>query len=78
MDRTSKSFTHYKQVAGIKSEISLKNLRKTYITWLRVVMDRQTGVMTSHASDEILERHYIDPTVLSAVEKAVLKLKVFG
>jgi len=78
MDRISKSFTHYKKVAGIKNEISLKNLRKTYITWLRVVMDRQTGVLSSHASEEILERHYIDPTVLSAVEKAVLKLKVFG
>lgn len=78
MDRISKSFTHYKQVAGIESDISLKNLRKTYITWLRVVMDKQTGLLTSHTSDEILERHYIDPEVLSAVEKAVLKLKVFG
>lgn len=78
MDRISKSFTHYKQVAGIESEISLKNLRKTYITWLRVVMEKQTGLLTSHASDEILERHYIDPEVLSAVEKAVLSLKVFG
>lgn len=78
MDRISKSFTHYKQVAGIESDISLKNLRKTYITWLRVVMDKQTGLLTSHTSEEILERHYIDPEVLSAVEKAVLKLKVFG
>jgi len=78
MDRISKSFTHYKEVAGINSEISLKNLRKTYITWLRVVMDGQTGVLSSHASDEILERHYIDPTILSAVEKAVIGLKVFG
>jgi hypothetical protein len=41
-------------------------------------MDKQTGLLTSHTSDEILERHYIDPEVLSAVEKAVLKLKVFG
>jgi integrase len=78
MDRISKSFTHYKQVARINSDVSLKNLRKTYFTWLRVVMDKQTGLLSSHSTDEILQRHYIDPKVLSAVEKAVLKLKVFG
>jgi integrase len=78
MDRISKSFTHYKEQANVNSEVSLKNLRKTYITWLRVVMDKQTGLLSSHSSEEVLERHYIDPTVLSAVEKAVLKLKVFG
>lgn len=78
MDRISKSFTHYKQEACIESDVSLKNLRKTYITWLRVIMDKQTGLLSSHSSEEILERHYIDPKILSAVEKAILKLKVFG
>ena len=33
MDRISKSFTHYKQEAFINSDVSLKSLRKTYITW---------------------------------------------
>lgn len=78
MDRISKSFTHYKQIAEITSNISLKHLRKTYFTWLRVVLDKQTGLLSSHSSDEILERHYIDPTVLTAAEKAILKLRVFG
>ena len=41
-------------------------------------LDKQTGLLSSHSSDEILERHYIDPTVLTAAEKAILKLRVFG
>lgn len=45
---------------------------------LQDILDKQTGLLSSHSSDEILERHYIDPTVLTAAEKAILKLRVFG
>jgi len=34
----SKEFSHYKNGAGIKKEISLSNLRKTYLTWHHQVL----------------------------------------
>lgn len=74
----SKSFTHYRKGAGIKKEVSLKNLRKTYITWVNHVMGKDTGKLTSHSTEQVLENHYIDPTILTTIEEAVLKVKVFG
>jgi integrase len=78
MDRVSKSFTHYKFGAGIEKNVSLKNLRKTYITWVNQSMGGQTGILTSHSTNEVLEKFYLDPKVLSAIELGVLKIKVFG
>lgn len=78
MDRVSKSFTHYKNGAGIEKSVSLKNLRKTYITWVNQSMGQQTGILTSHSTNEVLEKFYLDPKVLSAIEMGVLKIKVFG
>ena len=78
MDRLSKSFTHYKKGAGIKKDFSLKNLRKTYITWVEQVMGNQTGILTSHSTKEVLEKFYLDPKVLSAVEEGAMKIKIFG
>lgn len=78
MDVISKSFTHYKNGAGIDKDVSLKNLRKTYITWVNQVMGNETGLITSHSTQEVLERHYIDPKVLSAIERGALEIKVFG
>ena len=78
MDRLSKSFTHYKKGAGINKEFSLKNLRKTYITWVEPVMGNQTGILTSHSTKELLEKFDLDPKVLSAVEEAAMKIKIFG
>ena len=78
MDRLSKSFTHYKKGAGIEKDISFKNLRKTYITWVNQAMGNQTGVLTSHSTNEVLEKFYLDPKVLSAVEKGALEIKIFG
>ena len=77
MDRLSKSFTHYKQGAGITKDISQKNLRKTYITWVNQVMGSQTGLITSQ-SNQVIDKYYLDPKVLSAVEKAALEIKIFG
>jgi hypothetical protein len=77
MLRLSKSFTHYKQGAGITKDISQKNLRKTYITWVNQVMGNQTGLITSQ-SNQVIDKYYLDPKVLSAVEKAALEIKIFG
>jgi integrase len=78
MDNLSKAFTHYRKNAGITKPISLSNLRKTYITWLNRVIGNQTGVLTSHAGEQVLKDHYIDTRVLTTIEEAALKVKIFG
>ena len=78
MDVLSKSFSHYVKESGVQKDVSLKNLRKTYITWMYKVMGKNTGLLTSHSSEKILKDHYIDSTVLSALEEATLKIRVFG
>ncbi len=78
MDKISKAFTHYRKAAGITKGISLDELRKTYLTWMNAVMNKDTKILSSHANSDVLDRHYLDPTVLSVVEKAALELSIFG
>jgi len=78
MNTLSKSFSYYKDKSGIKKDISLKHLRKTYISWVNQVMGGETGKLTSHSTDKFLKEHYLDPKILSALQIAVLKTKVFG
>lgn len=78
MDALSKSFSHYVKESGVQKDVSLKNLRKTYITWMHRAMGKNTGLLTSHSGEKILKDHYIDSTVLSALEEATLKIRVFG
>lgn len=78
MARISAAFTHYRKAAGIEKDISLDELRKTYLTWMNVVMNSETKVLSSHTSDAVLETHYYDPKILSTIEKAALEFKVFG
>lgn len=78
MNDLSKAFTHYTKEALINKRISLKNLRKTYITWVNRSMGKSTGLLTSHSGEQVLKDHYIDSTILSAIEEAVLKVRVFG
>ncbi|MGH2665829.1 hypothetical protein [Flavobacterium sp.] len=74
----SRSFTHYRKGAGINKDVSLKNLRKTYLSWVNSVMTKDTVLLSSHGSKEVLEKYYLDPTILSAVEKGALEIKIFG
>jgi integrase len=78
MNILSKSFTFYKDKAGITKNISLKHLRKTYISWVNQVMGHETGKLTSHSTDKVLIDHYLDPTILNVVQKGMLNIKVFG
>ena len=78
MNDLSKAFTHYRKGAGIKSELSLSNLRKTYLTWVNQAMGLDTKVLSSHASDGVLKEFYIDPKILTAIEKGALDIKIFG
>jgi integrase len=78
MNDLSKAFTHYTKEALINKGISLKNLRKTYITWVNRSMGKSTRLLTSHSGEQVLKDHYIDGTILSAIEEAVLKVRIFG
>ena len=77
MLRLTKSFTCYKRAAGITKNITLKNLHKTYVTWVENVMGKDTEKQTSHATGEVIESFFLDPTVLSAVECGALEIKIF-
>lgn len=78
MNTLSKSFTFYKNKTGIKKEISLKHLRKTYISWVNQVMGNETGKLTSHSTNGVLVEHYLDPTILNTIQRGMLNIKVFG
>lgn len=62
----------------MKKDITLKNLRKTYISWMYRIMGKDTGLLTSHSGEKILKDHYIDSTFLSKIEEASLKIRVFN
>lgn len=74
----SKAFTHYRKGAAIEKDISLSNLRKTYLTWVNQVMNQDTKILSSHSTDGVLKEYYLDPTVLTAIEKGALEIKIFG
>ena len=78
MNDLSKCFTHYIKESNIEKEVSLKNLRKTYISWVNRVMGKSTGLLTSHSGEQVLKDHYIDSTILTEIEEATLKISVFG
>lgn len=78
MNTLSKSFSFYKDKAGITKNISLKHLRKTYISWVNQVMGNETGKLTSHSTDKVLIDHYLDPKILNTIQKGMLNIKVFG
>ena len=78
MNDLSKGFTHYKNGAGIKKKISLSNRRKTYLTWHHQILGDDTGLVSSHSTTHVLDKYYLDPKVLTAVEISALKVRVFG
>lgn len=78
MNDLSKGFSHFKNMARIDKNISLSNLRKTYLTWHHQVLGSDTGLVSSHSTTQVLEKYYLDPKVLTAVELSALKVRVFG
>jgi len=65
----SKSFSHYRDNAGISKDISLKNLRKTHITKLYEIVKEDTRLVTDHTTDKVLREHYVDKQTLNTQEK---------
>ena len=78
MSILTKSFTFYRKSAKIEKKISLKDLRKTYITLVFQAMGTKTGKLTYHLTEKVIKEHYLDPKVISTIEKAVLEVRIFG
>ena len=78
MNNLSKAFTHYKKACKIEKQVSMKNLRKTYISWVNAVLGKDTGLVTSHSDYQVIKDFYLDPTIISAIEKGAMEIKVFG
>lgn len=55
----------------------MKNLRQTYITWVKTVLGDKTGKVTSHSDFKVLEDYNIDPTIISAIENNALTPLLF-
>ena len=68
-NQLSKSFSHYRDNAGISKDISLKNLRKTHITKLYEIVKEDTRLVTDHTTDKVLREHYVDKQTLNTQEK---------
>ena len=73
-NQLSKSFSHYRNQCGVSKSLSLKHLRKTYITQVYKLLDNDTGLVTSHSSDKVLRNHYVEQKTLSATEKLSMNL----
>ncbi len=78
MNDLSKGFTFYKVAAGITKDISLSNLRKTYISWHNKELGVDTGIVTNSADRGVLKKYYIDPKIMTTIETAALNVRVFG
>lgn len=77
MDRISKAFTHCAEGAGINKNVSLRHLRKTYITCVNQALGFKTRKLTSQTEGGV-KQYYIDPKVVSLAERAALEVRIFG
>ena len=75
MDNLSRGFTHYYNQLETGRKLQLKCLRKTYLTYLEAAMKGETKKLSSHTTNEVLHKHYIDEKV---IHKAVKEVEIFG
>ncbi|MDH7447851.1 hypothetical protein [Aquimarina sp. 2201CG14-23] len=75
MDNLSKGFTHFYKLLNTGRELQMKCLRKTYLTYLKLTLKGDMKKLDSHSTDAVLEKHYIDETIVS---KAVAEMTIFG
>ena len=74
MNNLSKGFTHYYQLLGTGRKLQLRNLRKTNLSYLHSALGEETSKLTSHTTEQVLLRHYIDPRLILKAQDA----KVFS
>ncbi len=75
MNKLSRGFGHFYKLLGHDKNLSFKCLRKTYLTYLNLSLGTDAKSMSSHASDDVLKKHYIDERIVS---KAVKEVHIFG
>lgn len=75
MDNLTKGFSHFYNQLNTGRTLYLKSLRKTYLTYLSSALTGDTKSLSSHASDEVLKKHYIDEKIIN---KAVKDVNIFG
>jgi integrase len=75
MDNLSKGFSHFYKQLGTGRDLQLKSLRKTYLTYLSAALSGNAKSLSSHTSNEVLQKHYIDEKIVS---KAVKELNIFN
>jgi integrase len=75
MDNISKGFTHFYKRLNTGRELQLKCLRKTYMTYLKFATNDDMKKLDSHTTDEILNKHYLDASVIN---RAISEMRIFG
>ncbi len=75
MDNLSKGFTHFYKRLNTGRELQMKCLRKTYLTYLKLATGNDMRKLDSHSTDEVLNKHYIDTTI---IKKAISEMSIFG
>lgn len=75
IDKVSKAFTHFWKQTKHERDISLKHLRKTYLTALANHFGDHANLISDHASMTVLKKHYLNNKKL--VEQAGT-FSVFG
>jgi integrase len=61
MDILTRAFTHFYKLVNPNGNLNFKNLRKTNLTYKRV-MDRYN---TTHSNDRVLKEHYEDRVIIA-------------
>jgi integrase len=61
----TRSFSWFAEKAGVTG-LTIKNLRKTYITKLTMVMGTSAKTYTGHSDEQILQNHYLSQSYLTS------------
>jgi hypothetical protein len=48
------------------------------LTWHHQALGFETDLVSSHSTTQVLEKYYLDPKVLTALEIAAINVRVFG
>lgn len=76
MFQLSKSFTFYYRQLNTGKNISLKHLRKTYLTHLQILTGNAISI-SGHSNEQILDEHYLDGIEI-AKNVALSNIKILG
>ncbi len=56
----SKAFTHFWRLTEIKRDLSLKHLRKTFLTQLAMKLGDKATLVSDHHDMQVLKDHYLN------------------